>query len=62
MQHVVVIVLVVACVALLTRQAILSLRGKGKLGNCCSRGCGEHGVKKTGERLVFLPAEMLKRK
>jgi hypothetical protein len=60
LQHLLVLLLVVACVALVARQAVVTLRGRGKLGSCCSKGCSSaNPAKPPADRVVFLPADML---
>jgi hypothetical protein len=63
-QHLLVLLLVLACVAVVGVQAFASLRGKkSRLGSCCAKGC-DAGVKvnPAKERVVFLPVELLSRK
>jgi len=70
LQHLVVALIALACVAFIARQAFktLTLR-RSKLGACCSKGCdaGEKAAtptpqKPATERVQFLPVEMLSRK
>ncbi len=62
MQHLLVLILVAGCLSFVTRQAWASLRGrKSKLGNCCSKGC-EPTPRASGERVVFLPSDMLRKR
>ncbi|HEY1921573.1 MAG TPA: hypothetical protein VGG44_02315 [Tepidisphaeraceae bacterium] len=64
-QNLLVAAAVLCCCGFLARQGWRTLAGKrSKLGSCCSTGCGAHEAKKpgSGERIVFLPAEMLGRK
>jgi hypothetical protein len=64
LQNLLVILAVALCGGFLVRQGWMTLAGKkSKLGSCCSKGCGAHEPKPgSGERIVFLPAEMLGRK
>lgn len=62
LQHVLVISLALVCVGLVVRQLVGTLRGgKTVLGKCCAKGCeaGEKNEEKQGERVVFMPVEML---
>jgi hypothetical protein len=61
-QHLLVLLLVLICAGVVGVQAFSSLRGKrSKLGSCCAKGCGE-STQTKGERIVFLPVEMVGRK
>jgi len=65
LQNLLVVLAVLICAGFLFRQAWLTLAGKrSKLASCCAKGCGAHEPPKpgSGERIVFLPAEMLGRK
>jgi hypothetical protein len=70
LQNLLVLLAVAACGLFLARQGWRTLAGKkSKLGSCCSKGCGANESAKsnstqanTGQRIVFLPAEMLGRK
>ncbi|MGD0462007.1 MAG: hypothetical protein ABSB74_05930 [Tepidisphaeraceae bacterium] len=65
LQNLLVVLAVAICAGFLLRQAWLALAGKpSKLGSCCAKGCGAYGPPKPGpgERIDFLPAEMLGRK
>jgi hypothetical protein len=69
MQHVLVLLIVAASVAVVAGQAVRTLRGKrSKLGACCAKGCDAGGtvmksqlggVSPSPPRVVFFPAEML---
>ena len=62
-QHIVVLALVVACVAVVGSGLIRTLWGrKSQVGKCCSRGCGDSKPAKSeaAQRLVFLPADSLR--
>jgi hypothetical protein len=64
-QYVLVALAVGGCALFLVRQCWLTLAGRrSKLGSCCAKGCGAHETPKpqTGERIAFLPVEMLGRK
>ena len=61
-QHILVLLIVAAATIFLLRQGIASLRGRGKLGSCCAKGCEAQAAPKAGaERIVFLPVESLSR-
>jgi hypothetical protein len=63
MQHVVVILLVGGCLWFVVGQLVRTLRMKSaKAGACCSRGCGAGPDNRPSQRVVFLPAEMVKRR
>ena len=59
LQDLVVHVVVACCVLVIARQAVRTLRGHGKLGACCAKGC-ETAKPQAAERIVFLPSEMLR--
>jgi hypothetical protein len=59
-QHLLVIVLVAGALFVVIRQVVGTLRLKhGKMGSCCATGCAPKPP--STERIVFLPAESLKR-
>jgi hypothetical protein len=65
LQHTLVISLAFVCLALVVRQLVGTLRGgKSVLGKCCAKGCGavEKKEEKRGERVVFIPVEMLSKR
>jgi hypothetical protein len=64
LQHVLVISLALTCLGLVVRQMVGTLRGgKGVLGKCCAKGCDAAAPqKKSGERVVFMPVEMLSKR
>ena len=64
LQHTLVISLAVVCLALVVRQLVGTLRGgKSVLGKCCTKGCEPVDTqKKQGERVVFMPVEMLSKR
>ena len=59
LQHLLVLAAVAACVFVIARQAIRTLRGNGKLGACCAKGC-ETAKPPGTDRIVFMPSEMLR--
>ena len=63
-QHILVLAIVAAALFVVVRQAVGALRLKrSKLGSCCATGCDAANPtpKPAGERIVFLPAEALRR-
>jgi hypothetical protein len=66
LQHLLVIGLVAACLAVVGRQLVSTFRfGKGaKLGSCCAKGCDTQQPQKSEhvERVVFIPSESLVRR
>ena len=62
-QHVIVLAVVAACVSYVVRQGVRTLRGQGgRIGRCCSKGCGNQELHRDGERVVFLPSDSLRRR
>lgn len=74
LQHILVLLIVAACFAVVVRQAVRALVGKkSKLGACCAKGCGAGGAaggagdgaggaakpQAAGGRVVFFPSHML---
>jgi len=59
-QHLLVILLITACLSLLLRQAYRFYKGRS-IGNCCSTGCAPK-AKETEPKAQFLPREMLSRR
>jgi len=70
LQHLLVLLIVAACFAVVALQGVRTLRGKkSKLGACCAKGCDEaaakppvgsaQGRQAAGKRVVFFPSEML---
>ncbi|MEO6437388.1 MAG: hypothetical protein ABIP55_16715 [Tepidisphaeraceae bacterium] len=60
LQHLLVFILVAACVAVVARQFVRTFSGrKSKLGACCAKGCDAAAPKPSPERVVFLPSDML---
>jgi hypothetical protein len=63
LQHTLVLLIAGAAVFVLLRQGIATLRGRGKLGSCCAKGCEPQAAPKGDtERIAFLPAESLSRR
>jgi hypothetical protein len=72
LQHLLVLLIVVACVAFVARQMVRTFRlKKSKLGACCAKGCDPGNATthtepttKTAaaERVVFMPIEMLRKR
>ena len=69
LQHLLVLLIVAACIAFVARQMVRTFRlKKSKLGACCAKGCdagAEAGAGKAAaapaaaERVVFFPVELL---
>jgi hypothetical protein len=70
LQHLLVLLIVAACVAFVVRQVVRTFRfKKSKLGACCAKGCDAASAgaeaatrKPAGERVVFMPVEMLRKR
>ena len=73
LQHLLVLLIVAACVAFVARQMVRTFRmKKSKLGACCAKGCdagatmpraaGEPAKTAAAERVVFMPVEMLRKR
>lgn len=70
LQHLLVLLLVAACAAFVARQMVRTFRmKKSKLGACCAKGCdaaepanARGDVKPAAERVIFFPAEMLRKR
>lgn len=69
LQHLLVLLIVVACMAFVARQMVRTLRlKKSKLGSCCAKGCDANGEKQQPtsatprQRVVFFPADMLRKR
>ena len=60
LQHLLVILLITACVGLLARQAYRFFRGRST-GACCSTGCAPK-PQETQPKTAFLPRELLIRR
>ena len=64
-QHILVLLLVGACLTFVVWQGAKALGGRrSKLGSCCSKGCSTQEHEKAGNpsKIQFLPAEMLGRR
>ena len=68
-QHLFVLLLVLACLSFVARQAFSTLRGRksklGNLGSCCAKGCEappDAASKPKAERIIFMPVEMLRKR
>jgi hypothetical protein len=66
-QHVLVLLIVAGCVAYVARQLVRTFKlKKSKLGSCCAKGCDAAATpanpKPAGERIVFMPVEMLRKR
>lgn len=62
-QHLLVLLLVIGCVAVIARQFVRTFSFKGgKLGSCCNKGCDAGKATSPDKRVAFLPVEMLGRK
>ena len=63
MQHLLVLLIVATCIAVVARQFYATLLGrKSRLGQCCARGCATASNPQPETRtahLQFLPAELL---
>jgi hypothetical protein len=60
LQHLLVLLAVAACFGVVARQGMRTFAGKkSKFGACCSKGCDAGAPKPAGERIVFLPSDML---
>lgn len=61
-QHLLVMVIVLACLAVVVEGLVRTLWGRrSQLGKCCSRGCGEQTAGKVPvERVVFVPSSSLR--
>jgi hypothetical protein len=66
LQHLLVLLIVVACIAFVARQMVRTFRlKKSKLGACCAKGCdaSEPATKaQPAQRVVFMPVEMLRKR
>jgi hypothetical protein len=60
LQHLLVLLLVAACVVFVAGQLVRTFRlKKSKLGACCAKGCDAGEAKPPAQRVVFLPSDML---
>ena len=65
LQNLLVLVAVCGCSGFVLWQSVQSLRGKkSKVGSCCAKGCSDTAKAKppAGQRIVFMPAELLARR
>ncbi|MGH7177186.1 MAG: hypothetical protein ACREJC_07395 [Tepidisphaeraceae bacterium] len=64
LQHLLVLAISLGCACVVLWQAVRTLRGRGKLGACCAKGCdaSEKPASSTDTRAQFLPLEMLSRR
>jgi hypothetical protein len=67
LQHLLVLLLVAVCVAVIAWQGISTLRGhKSPLGKCCAKGCDLGSAKPQAPggmpKVHFIPSEMLMRR
>ena len=70
LQHLLVLLIVAACLAAVLGQSVRTLRGrKSKIGACCAKGCDSAGAvapkaenKSAPQRIVFFPADMLRKR
>lgn len=63
-QHLLVLLIVAGCVMAVAWQGVRTMRGKkSRLGSCCASGCPQPAkAAKEGEKVAFLPVEMLSRR
>ena len=62
LQHLLVGLIVLACASVVIWQSVRTLSGKrSRVGSCCAKGCSETAKPQAGkgEKVVFLPVEML---
>ena len=71
LQHLLIVLIVLACIAFVARQMVRTLRlKKSGLGACCAKGCDvssapesqPEGEKQAAQRIVFMPVEMLRKR
>jgi hypothetical protein len=63
LQHILVLLLVAACIAVIGVQAVRTLRGKkSKLGSCCAKGCEPPAESASPRGVHFMPVEMLRKR
>ena len=71
LQHLLVLLIVAACVVFVARQVVRTFKlKKSKLGSCCAKGCDAGGAAKpqadgaqpATQRIVFMPVEMLRKR
>jgi hypothetical protein len=66
-QHLLALLLVAGCLAIVGWQTFASLLGrKSRIGQCCSKGCGTEPTKNAPstptQKVHFMPVEMLTRR
>ena len=60
LQHLLVLLLVAACTAVVVGQLVRTFRfKKSKFGACCAKGCDAFDKPTPAQRVVFLPSDML---
>ena len=64
LQHIFALSIVATCLGYVGVQAYRAIRGKrSRVGNCCSKGCGaEPSAPPSGDRIAYIPADMLRRR
>jgi hypothetical protein len=66
LQHLLVLLIVLASATIVAWQIVQSLRGKkSRVGSCCAKGCASQApaeAKPRAQRIVFMPVEMLSRR
>ena len=63
LQHLLVLLAVLACGTFIVWQTVRSLSGKAtRVGSCCAKGCAGSNLpanRKAAKRVIFLPVELL---
>ena len=63
LQHLLVLALVGGCLTWVGYQGLRTLWGKkSRVGSCCSKGCASQTPSASTEKIIFLPAEMLRKR
>jgi hypothetical protein len=63
LQHLLVLALVGCCLTWIGYQSLRTLWGKrSRVGSCCSKGCAAQPPAESGQKIIFLPAEMLRKR
>ncbi len=63
LQHLIILAIVLACLAWLAKGFYKSIcHGRGGIGKCCSRGCGDVSQSPKKQAVTFMPAEFLRKK